>query len=259
MVVEPVNAIQQPDPADTGSVEVQLYRQVSEPCWRVTCVTLSSQKDERRIQALLPSPLPSMFVPEVATVLEEQLHTVSETSVCNHSELALTLPGLEIQGLCILTQVSTNGDMTACVRFTQTTGDAWVMFLSPLPSDTPMPVNLDAITFSFVQDLLNPALEVVNHILENGLSETDAKVLAARVKTMGAKRDALADYISLLNQYLDPRHAVQEQLKTAPKNMSLSSQDAHSHRTITWSASSGPVRGEYLGILHGHHGAVKLH
>jgi hypothetical protein len=120
--------------------------------------------------------------------------------------------------------------------------------------------HLDAITLPVLQDLLRPALEAFDHILDHGLSDSDARVLAARVKTLRGKRDELSDYVALLTRYAEAGARRIAQARPPPSEQNgfhLSATNALSRRSVTWTAATGSVRGESAAILHGHHMAER--
>lgn len=110
-----------------------------------------------------------------------------------------------------------------------------------------------------LQDLLCPALELIDHILENGLTEQDARVLTARVKIMRAKRDELSDYIALLTRFANSAAPQQtaERASTQTPAPALRLDAVHSTpcRAISWTPAAGATRGEMGTVLHGHHHA----
>ncbi|MGP6086695.1 hypothetical protein [Antarctobacter jejuensis] len=247
-------------PVTTGTVEIWLSRETADADWRVINASLGMPKHRQRLLPNSPSPIQDIFVPKAADVLTHHLNTVSETAVFSKSDFSLTLPGLRIRGLRILSRVAPDGSATASVRFVQTEGELNSLIQPQMRTGaTAPPVNIDALTIPVLEDLLRPALEVIDHVLDNGLSEEDARVLAARVKIMRSKRDELADYVSLLTRYTSTMAFHPSPLLTPEQTIRIEAANNQPSRAISWNPTTGATRGESGSILHGHHTGEHMH
>lgn len=247
-----------PDHATSpGTVEAWLSRDTADSAWRVVNARLKFPKHGQRLLPDSPAPIEEIFAPEIASLLESHLGTVRETAVFSHSDFSFRLPGLKIDGLRILTRVGQDGSATASIRFVRTVGDLRAMLQSGVFAGDAPSMDLDSLTLPMLQDLLRPALEVVDHILEHGLSDEDARVLTARVKTMRTKRDELSDYIDLLTRYaILPASRGEVPSLAGAKAEAESRIETHNtlhSRQIEWDPSTGTLRGAGGSILHGHH------
>jgi hypothetical protein len=245
---------------DSSPIEIWLHRTTRARGWHVLNARLRLSTHDQTVEPDLPMAPSAVFVPEIADLLETRLGEARDTSVYSHAEYVIDLPLLQLRGLYILTHLSKDGGVAACVRFSNVDGNLGAVFAPALrPLESPQG-DLDALILPLLQDLLCPALEVFDHVLENGLSEPNAKVLAARVKTMRAKRDELSDYVTLLTRFAEidlgttPRTSSPQ--SGASSVMHLTTSHALDCHSVSWNASTGPVRGHSAAALHGHHVAA---
>lgn len=238
-----------------GTIEIWLNKNTSDSAWQVVNARLRFPRHGQRILLDTPQPVHEVFAPQVATALQEYLGSATDTAVFSDTDFALELPGLQLSGLRVLTRVAPDGSGTASVRFVRANGDPGLVLHQDLRGKSDRPIDMESVALPVLQDLLYPALEAFDHILEHGLSEKDAKVLAARVKTMRAKRDELSDYISLLTRFIEAgaMRDANETPKLPKAPLALSSHHTLTTRDLHWEADKGTVRGEDVSILHGHH------
>lgn len=244
-----------PDTDDFGTIEMWLTRGSALAEWTLVNARLRYAQHSTRLLFEDTMCINQAFIPEIANLLVSHLEEVHETAVFSHSEFVHDLPTLQLEGLRVLTHMGENGSASANVRFVRAVGDLGAVFLPPYggsPQPTP---DLEDITVPVLQELLYPALEVFDHILEHGLSDDQAKLLTARVKTMRAKRDELSDYITLLTRYVEAMSVrKQSRLPVQPEAhqqaLELSAKTGLPAADIRWSPKEGVVRGMDSDILH---------
>lgn len=275
---------------DSGTLEIWLTRAEPFSTWFLANARARFPKHSTRMMLDAPTPIHEALHPDVCQIIHEHLAHVEDSAVFSHTDFQLQIPNLVMHGLRVLTHVAADGSASASVRIVRTLGDISAVFTPPFGGETVADNSLSDVTAPVLHELLLPALEVFDHILEHGLNDPQAKLLAARVKTMRARRDELSDYIGLLTRYLEcatrpefPRladlssqddaltQAVSKGwdiehagLPACPPNGSSEratlelSVPTHRHgQDLKWSPRTGMTRGERLGILHGHHDVQK--
>lgn len=190
-------------------------------------------------------------------MLADVLQRPQESLIVCLTTCGLSLPGLHLTGLRLMTTFAPDGTAQATARFLRAEGDPSAVLSPAMRGPAPGLAVVEDTALPVLQDLLCPALAIFDHILEHGLSEPDARVLAARLKTMRARRDELSDYIDLLTHVARDRSrraatpATETPCSTCradvfvPREISV--------RSVRWSPTHGTVRGEQASILHGHH------
>lgn len=242
----------------TGSIEMWLNRVEGQTDWLLVNARISHDLHAQRLLLDQPLPLAEALHPLVADCLQRALARQCETAVLSDRDFLLDLGPLRLMGLRILIRCPAQGASTATLRFLDSSGDRDAILAPRMrPGHSPAPPPVDALVAPILQDLLCPALEVFDHILQHGLSEENARALTARVKTMRARRDELSDYIALLTQAVT--EAPQPQAAEAPPlPAGWEEQALIASRNLTWSPLSGVTRGQGRGILHGHAEALGL-
>lgn len=192
-----------PTHSETGGLEFWLTRDGPDGPWKFSYARFRSGHMSTRMAMDSPKALDTALAPAIAEILHSRLWDAQETTVHSESDFAATLPGLEMKGLRVLTRIGPNGSAAASIRFVQTAGDVSAVFANGYrPNATPMD-SVETVAAPVLHELLLPALEVFDHILENGLTDRQANLLTARIKTMRAKRDELSDYIALLTRVVE--------------------------------------------------------
>lgn len=240
-----------------STIEAWLSKSSHGQDWCVANVRLRHHDYSQRLMLDDPRPLANVFAPELAKVLNAELAAIDKTAVHSRSEFELELPQLTLHGLRILTRIAPNGSGTASIRLVRAERDLCHVLGPGLRCEHESPPEIDDIALPVLSDLLYPALEIFDHILENGLTEADSRVLAARIKTMRAKRDELSDYIGLLSRFIESGPQRRAAVGRQQRPLSLSAPGAIPSREIRWDSSGRSVRGEHGSILHGHHDAPK--
>ncbi|ODM46312.1 hypothetical protein A9320_06605 [Ruegeria sp. PBVC088] len=240
-----------------STIEAWLSKSAHGQDWCVVNVRLRHHDHSQRLLLDDPRPLADVFAPELARILDAELAAIKDTAVNSRSGFKLELRQLTLHGLRILTRIDPTGSGTASVRFVRAEGDLCHVLGPGLRCEHETPPNIDDIALPVLCDLLYPALEIFDHILENGLTEADSRVLAARIKTMRAKRDELSDYIGLLSRFIESAPQRRAAIGQQQRPLSLSSPGTIPSRDIRWDSSGRSVRGEHGAILHGHHDAPK--
>lgn len=258
-------------PNDSGTIELWLLRTDPDRIWHLANARLRGRMHSNRMVPDTPIPLEDVFQPVIARILLGHLQCVEDTAVFSQSDFQVQLPGLALHGLRVLTHFNRDGHASANVRFVRSVGESSAIFQESYRSDRTMDRSLSDMALPVLQELLCPALEAFDHILEHGLSEQQTELLQARVKTMRSRRDELSDYITLLTRYLetvskepgDDGDAVHIELdRDVPvpgivgKNLDIAARGTSRTGTLRWTAKGGTVRGEDLGILHGHQKAI---
>ncbi len=252
-----------PEREDFGTVEMWLTRDSALSDWQLINARVRYSTHSTRVLFDEAMSIDDVFVPQIASVLQTHLMKVNETAVFSHSEFRAELPTLRLEGLRVLTHKGKEGAASANVRFVRGIGDLNAAFKPPYCGVQQPDPTLEDITVPVLQELLYPALEAFDHILENGLSEEHAKLLTARVKTMRTKRDELSDYIGLLTRYVETMSARKQQgslpahADAHKRALELSVQKQIPSQNITWSSQHGVRRGVDSNILHGHIGEVE--
>lgn len=246
------------DATHPGTIDVLLQRRAVDLPFLVQEVRLKGPGHETLVRPDTPGPLHDTVVSRIARLLDSHLTTRRASAVLSRSIYGVTLPGLRLTGLRLLTRSRKDGSATATVRFLKAEGDQAAILKPHLRGAAPHHPTIVETALPVLRDLLCPALEVFDHILAHGLSEADARVLAARLKTMRARRDELSDYVELLTGALlsgegrasppEDTRTERIELPTTPHDMPV--------RSISWSPSGGTVRGEQASILHGHHARI---
>jgi hypothetical protein len=236
----------------TGSIEMWLNRDEGQETWLLVNARMAQPLHARRMLLDSPLPLAEALHPLVADCLQRALARQHETAVLSDRDFLLDLGALRLRGLRILTRCPASGPSTATLRFLESCGDREVILAPALQAPRAAPPPVDALLAPVLQDLLCPALEVFDHILQHGLSEENARALAARVKTLRGRRDALSDYIALLSRVVAEAGAAAPQTLGDPAPLGAVAGD------LTWSPRSGLSRGDGRGILHGHAEALGL-
>lgn len=244
-----------------GSIEMWLNFDALDKVWRLVNARLLYRHHAQRMLFDAAEPLDVALAPDVAECLEEYL-SVRETAVFSNRDLVIDLGDLRVVGLRVLIRFDGDGNATANIRLMSTDGDMSAVFAPefrpgfqpPRPEPASSPTTIEDVTMPVLQELLYPALEIFDHILENGLSEENAKVLAARVKTMRAKRDELSDYVALLTRFIEASDAhrstsISGSEKARP--LHLSTRHPLSVRSKSWNPRTGFQSGENALILHG--------
>ncbi|MEQ5869570.1 hypothetical protein J4E08_06610 [Sagittula sp. NFXS13] len=195
--------------ADSGTLEIWLTRAGPYAQWFLANSRIRYRTHSNRMTLDSPIPIAEVAHREVAILLQERLASVDSSTVFSDSDFRLNLPGLALHGLRVLTHVANDGAASASVRFVHTLGDIDGFFRAPYGGALRSENSVEDMTVPVLHDLLLPALEVFDHILDHGLTDDQAKLLAARVKTMRSRRDELSDYISLLTQYIESARALE--------------------------------------------------
>ncbi|SMX38858.1 hypothetical protein [Maliponia aquimaris] len=246
------------DATHPGTIDILLQRVSATDPFAISEVCLKRTGHDIVVRPEVSHPLRDTVVTEVAQMLDDHLAAQQESMVLSRALFGLKLPGLTLTGLRLLTRIRKGGAASATVRFLRSEGEPTAILAPHLRGPGPGGNDLDKTALPVLRDLLCPALEVFDHILAHGLSEADARVLAARLKTMRARRDELSDYIELLTGALrsgadrapDPWHGRPGDRIELPEPRDTPV------RSISWSPSGGTVRGEQASILHGHHARV---
>lgn len=243
------------EPAYPGIIELQLQRGATCRHFAVHDIRLRRAGSDLHVRPHAPRTLRDALVPEIADMLDGHLRMRQESAVLSRSAYELSLPGLRLGGLRLLSRISKDGSATATVRFLRAEGDPEAILTPDLRSPVPERIAIEDCALPMLRDLLCPALEVFDHVLMLGFSETDSRVLAARLKTMRARRDELSDYIELLTTAV--RAGSDRQGRTGQdrpgERIELPAVPETAARSLSWSPSGGTVRGEHASILHGHH------
>lgn len=190
-------------PEVSGSLEIWLSRPDDASEWQLLNARMRFTRHSSRMTMDSPVDISNALHPTVAKAVLDRLDGITETAVFSDSEYMGQIPGLALHGLRILTHANTNGSASASVRFVQTLGDMTAVFQPPYHQQTQANDCLDWMTLPVLYELLMPAMEALDHVLDHGLQDDHARALAARVKTMRARRDELSDYISLLTRYIE--------------------------------------------------------
>ncbi|MGR3367640.1 MAG: hypothetical protein ACU0CC_19950 [Sagittula sp.] len=258
-------------PNDCGTIELWLLRSDPDEIWHLANARLRGRMHSNRMVPDAPVPLEEVFQPVIVQILLGHLQCVEDTAVFSQSDFQVRIPGLALHGLRVLTHFNRDGHASANIRFVRSVGDSSAIFQKSYRTDPAADHSLSDMALPVLQELLCPALEAFDHILEHGLSEQQTELLQARVKTMRSRRDELSDYISLLTRYLeavgnDPeedRDALHIGLDrdvpavgSAGRNRDIAARVMSRKGTLHWTAKRGMVRGDNLGILHGHQKAI---
>jgi hypothetical protein len=258
-------------PNDCGTIELWLLRSDPDEIWNLANARLRGRMHSNRMVPDAPVPLEEVFQPVIVQILLGHLQCVEDTAVFSQSDFQVRIPGLALHGLRVLTHFNRDGHASANIRFVRSVGDSSAIFQKSYRTDPAADHSLSDMALPVLQELLCPALEAFDHILEHGLSEQQTELLQARVKTMRSRRDELSDYISLLTRYLeavgnDPeedRDALHIGLDrdvpavgSAGRNRDIAARVMSRKGTLHWTAKRGMVRGDNLGILHGHQKAI---
>lgn len=244
-----------------GSIEMWLNFDAADDAWRLINSRLLYKQHAQRMLFDEPKPLEVALAPQVAGCLQTYLSSVRETAVFSDRDLVIDLGELRVRGLRVLTRFDHEGNATANIRLMSTDGEMSAVFAPDFrpgfrpPAPQPLPATVEDVTMPVLQDLLYPALEIFDHILENGLSEENVKVLAARVKTMRAKRDELSDYATLLSRFIEASDARRSSSlsgadRATARPLKLSTKHPLSVRNKSWDPQNGFQSGENALILH---------
>lgn len=242
-----------------GSIEMWLNRDEGNRAWHLVNARILHDHHTQRMLFDPDLPLDDALHPLVAQCLTRALERQFETAVLSDRDLVLELGTLRLEGLRVLTRCPPDGTSTASVRFLNSVGDRDAILSDRMRPPRPELPEVDTLVAPVLQELLYPALEVFDHILQNGLSDENARTLAARVKTMRARRDELSDYIALLSKVVsDSRPPAPGGLPAKQLPAPFRADDHMASRSLRWSPEAGLSRGLDGGILHGHSMALDL-
>lgn len=282
---------------DSATLEVWLTRTDADADWLMVNARARYAAHSTRMMLDSPAQLHEALHPELAHLLQTKLAHVDNSAVFSQSDFALQLPSVFLHGLRVLTHVAEDGSASASVRIVHTMGNLSAVFSETYGGEIAPERAVSDVTLPVLQELLIPALEVMDHILEKGLNDEQAALLAARVKTMRARRDELSDYISLLTRYMeccarfeelsqpvseaDAATGITSEARgdsgevlsapapaalalTGPRGpdgerdaMILTAATGRIGQDLSWSPGRGMIRGDRPGILHGHHHAAR--
>lgn len=157
--------------------------------WACRQIIVRTQGMTRDLSFDPPRPLSDVLAPSVAqAMLSDQF--------LRGSDPHFFLGGVDFMVQGIRLEVS---DDTGQARLSlpQVSGDPMALLHMDLRGQTRQP-EVDDLCRQILEDLLRPALSIYDHLLEHGLSDLNAAILQARLKTMKAQREQLGDHVEML-------------------------------------------------------------
>lgn len=237
-----VNARELPKDQSQRRVELWLNKTHDADPWRLTYSVLHEGRRRQRTDYRPAQRLGTSLAPGLAQALERYLARISDTSVHHDRDYALPLPGAHLNGLRLFSWRSEDGRMAALVVFPSIRGFASAVFGDPQLLEAGALPATDSAALRALDDLLVPALELYDQLVGGALGEADARVVAARLKTMCVKRDQLSHAIAGLQQVL-ARDGV----------LPATSETCAGGRQVTWTPELGWERSPEVDVLSSHH------
>lgn len=230
-----------------SEVEIWLANPAGKDSWTISAVRLRMGSFSQAVECGAFTPPDEILADDVAMVLQRHLSRKGTPTRLEMPEVTVQLKGLTLTGLMMEIRADSVGNLTCCARFNEAHGHLPALLRSGLSTAPGVELQIEDVALPAMQELLIPAIEVFDHIMENGLSEQDADVLRARLKTLKSRRDELSDLVSLLTRCCD--YGVERKVEA---------NSANGISTTEWSASEGLERSGAKATLWGHHDHTRL-
>lgn len=239
------------------SIEVWLMRQPGKVDWLANTTRVKYDRHSRRILFDEPTPIHEAFASSVHALIAAHLDQCFETTVFSNKNFRLAVGDLKLLGLRVLTRIAPDGAASATVRFMSAEGP-FQLLLAPAFRTKDVAVSQTAdLTAPAISELLYPALQIFDEIVENGCTEENAEILRARLRTLKMRRDELSDYLGLLSSVSLEKpqyHNGEAELLEANDNRPQVHHSSQSkHMNSNWSTGRGFERQLSSDVLWGHH------
>ena len=235
------------------SLEIMVSRKAGGQDWQVDAVKLGHDAYDHRLELDDGARLQTVFRETVARRLAALLD--DNLAEGENPGLIVTLPGVRLHGISLEPRDHA-GSRGYRLAFLDVEGRAQDILQPQYCNSASDCASLDDVAVRALRDLLYPAIEIFDHIMDNGFNEQNTAILKARLKTLKARRDQLSDFAGLLAGCIEQTVARQPNMDTAHRDIRVSIASANGVSRMGWTALGGLERQVESGALWGHHGAA---